>query len=233
MQIAIPLFDRFTALDAVGPYQVMTHLPGAKIIFCAERPRGVSDESAQLTLAAEAAYADVPRPDIIIVPGGPGQSAQMGPGPLRDWLIQADKTTTWTTSVCTGALILAAAGLLTGREATTYWLAHDELARLGARPRQERYVFDGKYVTAAGVSAGIDMALALAAKIAGDEVAQRIQLGIEYDPRPPFSAGAEATAPPEVVAAFRARNRFAAPGQARTCRPRQVRTPPASPPHRR
>ena len=102
MQIAIPLYDRFTSLDAVGPYQVMTHLPGAQIIFCAERPRGVCDESATLTLVAEAAYADVPDPDIIIVPGGPGQAAQMTPGPLREWLTEADKTTTWTTSVCTG-----------------------------------------------------------------------------------------------------------------------------------
>ena len=208
MQIAIPLFDRFAALDAVGPHQVLTHLPGAKIIFCAERPRGVCDDSGSLTLVAEAAYADLPSPDIILVPGGPGQADHMAPGPLQDWLLAADKTSTWTTSVCTGALILAGAGLLTGREATTYWLAMPELERLGAKPRQERYVFDGKYVTAAGVSAGIDMALALAARIAGDEMAQQIQLGIEYDPHPPFNAGAEAVAPPEVVAALRGRSRF-------------------------
>jgi transcriptional regulator GlxA family with amidase domain len=208
MQIAIPLFDRFAALDAVGPHQVLTHLPGAKITFCAERPRGVCDDSGFLTLVAEAAYADLPSPDIILVPGGPGQADHMTPGPLQDWLLEADKTSTWTTSVCTGALILAGAGLLEGREATTYWLAVDELARLGAKPKQERYVFDGKYVTAAGVSAGIDMALALAARIAGDEVAQQIQLGIEYDPHPPFNAGAEAVAPPGVVAALRGRSRF-------------------------
>ncbi len=208
MQIAIPLFDRFTALDAVGPHQVFTHLPGANVIFCSERAGGVSDESRTLTLVAEAAYADVPRPDIICVPGGPGQAGQMTPGPLQDWLIQADAATTWTTSVCTGALILAAADLLQGREATTYWLATDELARLGAKPRQERYVFDGKYVTAAGVSAGIDMALALVSKIAGDEIAQRIQLGIEYDPHPPHNAGSPASAPEEVVAALRAGSRF-------------------------
>jgi putative intracellular protease/amidase len=212
MQIAIPLFDRFAALDAVGPCQVFTHLPGATVIFCSERPHGVCDDSGSLTMVAEAAYADVPRPDIICLPGGPGQVRQMAPGPLQDWLIAADKTTTWTTSVCTGALILAGAGLLAGREATTYWLALDELKGLGAIPRQERYVFDGKYVTAAGVSAGIDMALALAAKLAGDEVAQQIQLAIEYDPRPPFNAGSAASAPPEVVAALRARSRFASAG---------------------
>ena len=208
MQIVIPLFDRFTALDAVGPYQVLTQLPGSEVIFSSERPRGVCDNSGSLTLVADAGFGDVPHPDIIVVPGGPGQAGQMSPGPLQDWLIEADKTTTWTTSVCTGALILAAAGLLKGREATTYWLARDELARLGAKPVQERYALDGKYVTAAGVSAGIDMALALAGRIAGDKFAQQIQLGIEYDPQPPYNAGAEAGAPPEVAAAFRAKSRF-------------------------
>ena len=208
MQIVIPLFDRFTALDAVGPYQVLTQLPGSEVIFSSERPRGVCDDSGSLILVAGASFGDVPHPDIIVVPGGPGQAGQMTPGPLQDWLIEADKTTTWTTSVCTGALILAAAGLLKGREATTYWLARDELARLGAKSVQERYVFDGKYVTAAGVSAGIDMALALAGRIVGDKIAQQIQLGIEYDPQPPYNAGAEAGAPPEVAAAFRAKSRF-------------------------
>ena len=208
MQIVIALFDRFTALDAVGPHQVLIHVPGSEVIFSSERTGRVCDESGTLTLVADAAFEDVPHPDILLIPGGPGQSAQMGDGPLRDWLIQADTTTTWTTSVCTGSLILAAAGLLPGREATTYWLAMDELQRLGAKPRQERYVSDGKYATAAGVSAGIDMALALAAKIAGEETAKRIQLGIEYAPHPPYDAGDPATAPPEIVAGFRARSSF-------------------------
>jgi transcriptional regulator GlxA family with amidase domain len=182
----------------------------AEVIFASERVRGVTDDTGTLTLQAQASYADVPRPDIIVVPGGPGQAGQMAPGPLQDWLIEADKTSTWTTSVCTGALILAAAGLLNGREATTYWLAQDELGRLGAIPRPgERYVFDGKYVTAAGVSAGIDMALALAGRVIGDEGAQRIQLGIEYDPQPPYQAGSPATAKPEVVEFFTGRSRFA------------------------
>jgi transcriptional regulator GlxA family with amidase domain len=208
MQIVIALYDRFTALDAVGPHQVLTLLPGSEVIFASERARGVCDDTGTLTLVAGASYADVPSPDVLLIPGGPGQAAQMGDGPLRDWLVQADKTTTWTTSVCTGSLILAAAGLLDGRQATTYWLAMDVLARLGAKPQQQRYVFDGKYATSAGVSAGIDMALALAAKIAGDEMAQRIQLGIEYDPHPPFDSGSPATAPREVVAALRAPSRF-------------------------
>ena len=208
MQIAIALFDRFTALDAVGPHQVLHHLPGAEVIFAAQRVRGITDESGTLTLQAQAAYADVPRPDIIVVPGGPGQAAQMTPGPLQDWVIEADKTSTWTTSVCTGALVLAGAGLLTGRAATTYGLALDELGRLGAVPKRERYVFDGKYVTGAGVSAGIDMALALAGRVAGDEEAKRIQLAIEYDPHPPYQSGSPATASPEIVAPFVARSRF-------------------------
>jgi transcriptional regulator GlxA family with amidase domain len=163
-----------------------------------------------LTLQAQASYADVSRPDVVVVPGGPGQADHMTEGPLQDWLIEADKTSTWTTSVCTGALIMAAAGLLTGRKATTYWLAQEELRRFGVTPQAgERYVFDGKYVTAAGVSAGIDMALALAGRLAGDEVAQRIQLGIEYDPQPPYQAGSPATAQPEIVEYFASRSRFA------------------------
>jgi transcriptional regulator GlxA family with amidase domain len=208
MQIVIALFDRFTALDAVGPHQVLAHVPGSEIIFASERARGVRDETGTLTLVAGASYADVPHPDVLLVPGGPGQSAQMGDGPLRDWLLEADKTSTWTTSVCTGSLILAAAGFLDGRQATTYWLAMDELARLGAKPVQDRYVFDGKYATSAGVSAGMDMALALAARLTDDETAQRIQLGIEYAPDPPFGAGSPASAPPEILAAFRAASRF-------------------------
>jgi transcriptional regulator GlxA family with amidase domain len=210
MQIVIALFDRFTALDAIGPHQVLHHLPDAEVIFAAERVRAVTDESRTLTLQAQASYAEVPRPDIIVVPGGPGEAAQRTAGPLQDWLIEADKTSTWTTSVCTGALILAEAGLLKDRKATTYWLAHEELRHLGAIPQPgERYVFDGKYVTAAGVSAGIDMALALAGRVAGDEVAKRIQLGIEYDPRPPYQSGSPAAAKPETVEYFTARSRFA------------------------
>ena len=209
MQIVIALFDRFTALDAVGPHQVLHHLPGADVIFAAERAGAVTDESGTLTLQAPAALADVPRPDIIVVPGGPGQGEQMTPGPLRDWLLTADQTSTWTTSVCTGALILGAAGLLDGRAATTYWTAMEELRRYGATPRQERFVFDGKYVTGAGVSAGIDMALALAGRVAGDETAQRIQLEIEYDPQPPYQSGSPRTASPEIIAPLAGRSRFA------------------------
>jgi putative intracellular protease/amidase len=208
MQIVIVLYDRFTALDAVGPYQVLSNLPGAQVVFAAEQAGRVSDDERSLHLSAEAALADVPRPDVVLVPGGPGQNDQMQDGPLHEWLRAADETTAWTTSVCTGSLVLAAAGLLKGRRATSYWLALGHLEQHGAVPVAERVVFDGKYVTAAGVSSGIDMALTLAGRIAGDQTAQAIQLGIEYDPQPPYDAGSPDRAPADIVAAMRARSRF-------------------------
>jgi putative intracellular protease/amidase len=208
MQIAILLYDRFTVLDAIGPYQVLSGLPGAQVAFVAERPGPVRDEVGSLILSAEAGLPDVPHPDIIVVPGGPGQNSQMQDGLVHEWLRAADQASTWTTSVCTGSLILAAAGLLTGRRATSHWLALNELGRLGATPVRERVVFDGKYVTAAGVSSGIDMGLALAGRLAGDEVAQAIQLMIEYDPQPPYDAGSPDRAPAEIVRSLRGRSRF-------------------------
>ncbi|HEY3828820.1 MAG TPA: DJ-1/PfpI family protein [Solirubrobacteraceae bacterium] len=209
MQIAILLFERFTALDAVGPYEVLSRLPDATVTFVAERPGVQRTDSGLMGLEADAALGELERPDIVLVPGGPGQAALMQDGPVHEWLRAAHEHSTWTTSVCTGALILAAAGLLAGKRATTYWTALGELARMGVEAVPERYVFDGKLVTAAGVSAGIDMALALAARIAGQSTAEAIQLGIEYDPHPPFDAGSPATAPVELVAALRARARFA------------------------
>jgi putative intracellular protease/amidase len=210
MQIAILLYDRFTVLDAIGPYQVLSGLPGAEVIFVAERPGPISDQVGSLVLTAPAGLADVPRPDIVVVPGGPGQSDQMQDGPVHEWLRAADQTSTWTTSVCTGSLILAAAGLLAGRRATSHWTALDELGSLGATPVSERVVFDGKYVTAAGVSAGIDMGLTLAGRVAGDETAQAIQLMIEYDPQPPYDAGSPDRAPAEVLRRLSASSRFLA-----------------------
>ena len=203
MQIAIVLFDRFTELDAVGPCQVLALLPGAETVLVAERAGPVRNESGNLAMIADAALSDVAAPDLVVVPGGPGNAAQRAGGALYEWLHAVDATSTWTTSVCTGSLILAGAGLLAGRRATTHWAAMDELARLGAEPTSERVVFDGKYVTAAGVSAGIDMGLTLAGKLAGDAVAQSIQLAIEYDPRPPYQAGSPDTAPAEVVTGMR------------------------------
>ncbi len=207
MQIAILLFDRLTALDAIGPYEILGRLPGAELVFVAERPGEVRSDTGRLGLIADAALADVPRPDLILVPGGPGQQDHLADGAVHEWLRAADETSTWTTSVCTGSLILAAAGLLTGRRATTHWLRLDALSTMDVTPVAERVVVDGKYVTAAGVSAGIDMALTLAGKIAGDAYAQGIQLGTEYDPQPPYAAGSPLTAPAEIVAAMRERSR--------------------------
>jgi putative intracellular protease/amidase len=208
MQIAILLFDRFTALDAIGPYEVLSRLSDAETVFVGERTGPVRNEVGSLHLVADATLADVPQPDILVVPGGPGQTEHMSDGLVHRWLRAADKTSTWTTSVCTGSLILAAAGLLAGRNATSHWLALDKLRALGATPTTQRVVVDDKYVTAAGVSSGIDMAITLAGRIAGDEFAQAIQLGIEYDPQPPYDAGAPDKAPDEIVSNLRALSRF-------------------------
>jgi transcriptional regulator GlxA family with amidase domain len=208
MQIAILLYNRFTVLDAIGPYQVLSGIPGAEAVFVAERPGPVRDEVGSLVLSAAAGLADVPHPDVVVVPGGPGQNDQMRDGLVHEWLRAADQTSTWTTSVCTGSLILAGAGLLAGRRATTHWLAMDELGSLGVKPVSDRVVSDGKYVTAAGVSSGIDMALTLAGRLAGDDTAQAIQLMIEYDPQPPYDAGSADRAPAEIVDRLRTRSRF-------------------------
>jgi transcriptional regulator GlxA family with amidase domain len=214
MNTAILLYDGFTALDAIGPYEVLSRLPGGRVTFVAAEAGPVRTDNGMLTLHAERSLADVRAPEIVLVPGGPGEVAERAGGPALDWLRAAHETSTWTTSVCTGSLILAAAGLLTGKRATGHWLALDKLGALGAKPVSERYVFDGKIATAAGVSAGIDMALALVARIAGEQVAQAIQLGIEYDPQPPFDAGSPRKAPAEIVALLRGKSRFVAGDEA-------------------
>jgi putative intracellular protease/amidase len=208
MDIAILIYPRFTALDAVGPYEVLSRLPDAKVTFVAENASAQRSDTGQLALVADAALQELSHPDIVLVPGGPGQVALMDDAPLHEWLRAAHETSTWTTSVCTGSLVLAAAGLLTGRRATSNWQALDMLRELGADVTEERVVFDGKLATSAGVTAGIDMALELVAKIAGPELAQAIQLGLEYDPHPPFDAGSPHKAPAEIVEAVRAHSRF-------------------------
>ncbi|HEY1450639.1 MAG TPA: DJ-1/PfpI family protein, partial [Solirubrobacteraceae bacterium] len=186
----------------------LSRLLGAKVTFLAPEAGPVRTDNGMLTIEAERALSELTDPEIVLVPGGPGEVAARAGGPALDWLRAAHETSTWTTSVCTGSLILAAAGLLDGKRATGHWLAVDKLRELGAEAVSERVVFDGKLVTAAGVSAGIDMALALAARIAGDSVAQAIQLGIEYDPQPPFDAGSPQKAPADVVALLRGNSRF-------------------------
>jgi putative intracellular protease/amidase len=199
MRIAIPLYRSFTALDAVGPYEVFERLPGAEITWLAPEPGPVRADSGQLHLVADAAYEDLPDPEILVVPGGTGTNAVLDDERLVGWIRHAHETSEWTTSVCTGSLLLGAAGVLDGLDATSHWLDIGDLERYGARPTGRRVVEQGKIITAAGVSSGIDMALTLVAKIAGPEVAQAIQLGIEYDPQPPFDAGSTEKAPPEIV----------------------------------
>lgn len=199
MRIAIGLYEKFTSLDAMGPFQVLSGLPGAQVTFVAAKAGPVTDESGFLTVTARAAFADLPDPDILLVPGGTITGTLVPDHPIVAWIARAHRTTKWTTSVCTGALLLAGAGVLEGVEATTHWAAMPELERLGAIPVRERVVRRGKVITAAGVSAGIDMALTLAAAIEGPEFAQAMQLMIEYDPAPPFDAGSPEKAGPAAV----------------------------------
>ncbi|MEO7428996.1 MAG: DJ-1/PfpI family protein [Acidimicrobiales bacterium] len=212
MDIAILLFDRLTALDAVGPYEVLSRLPDATVTFVATQPGPKRTDTGFLALTADASLNDMPRPDIVLVPGGPGQAEAERDDAVLDWLRSAHETSTWTTSVCTGSLVLGAAGLLQGLRATTYWLALPALARHGAIPTDERVVVDGKVVTAAGVSSGIDMALTLAAMIGGDDLARMLQLGIEYDPQPPFDSGSAQKAPAHISQFFRDNSRFVLDG---------------------
>ena len=199
MQIAFLLYDRFTALDIVGPYDVLSNLPGSEPVFVAEQAGPVRNESGTLAMVADRALDEVPAPDVLVVPGGLGTRALLDRGPLLAWLREAHARSTWTCSVCTGSLLLAAAGLLDGVPATTHWLARDLLAELGARPVADRVVRQGKIVTAAGVSSGIDMALTLVALTHGEQTAQAVQLAIEYDPQPPVDAGSPDKAPPAIV----------------------------------
>jgi putative intracellular protease/amidase len=204
MRIAIPLYDRFTALDAVGPYEVLSRLPGAAVTWLAHEPGVVRNDNSMLGIEATAAFEELPDPEIVLVPGGTGTDDFLEDERLVGWIRKAHETSEWTTSVCTGSLLLGAAGVLDGLEATTHWLDMDALERYGARPTGRRVVEQGKVITAAGVSSGIDMGLTLAAKIAGPDVAKAIQLGIEYDPEPPFDAGSVEKAAPETVELIRA-----------------------------
>ena len=201
MQIAIGLYPGFTALDAIGPYQVFTQVPGVDVVIVAERTGRLSDDNGLL-------HFDMPTPDLLLVPGGFITRQLAVPGePIVEWIRGAHPHTTYTTSVCTGALLLGAAGVLEGLPATTHWIAYDDLASFGAFPTEARVVTTGpggKIVTGAGVSAGIDLALTLAGRIWGDDLAKAVQLGIEYDPQPPYDSGAPSKASTEIVELVRA-----------------------------
>jgi transcriptional regulator GlxA family with amidase domain len=203
VQIAILIFDRLTALDAVGPYEVLSRLPGADLDFVAAKPGIKTSDTGRLSLEAQRSIAEVQSPDVIVVPGGEGNRALLADQPMLSWLRSTHEATRFTTSVCTGSLVLGAAGILDGLRATSHWAYLEYLESFGATPVAERVVEDGKVVTAAGVSSGIDMALHLAARLAGEEVAKGIQLGIEYDPEPPFDSGSPDKADPSLVEAVR------------------------------
>jgi putative intracellular protease/amidase len=203
MDIVIPIYEDFTALDAVGPYEVLSRT-GGRVRFVAREVGPVKTDNGMLSVMAEATLEEAAAPDIIVVPGGVS-TRRIAEDPVWiDWLRSVHATTTWTTSVCTGSLLLGAAGILDGLQATSHWLHLETLRRYGAQPTGRRVVEQGKVITAAGVSAGIDMALTLAARIGGDDAARAIQLGIEYDPQPPFDAGSVEKADPRLVEAIRA-----------------------------
>ena len=199
MKVVCVIYDGFTALDAIGPYEVLRSVPGWEVEFVAKSEGEVRTDSGYLGLTADRALADVGEPEIVLVPGGVGNGPLLEDEEVLGWLRQVDATTKWTASVCTGSLVLGAAGLLEGKRATGHWLFLEPLRAYGADPVGGRFVEDGKTLTAAGVSAGIDMALHLVGQEVGREVAEAVQLGIEYDPQPPFDAGSPAKAPAPIV----------------------------------
>ena len=200
--IAIALFPRLTALDAIGPYEILQRLPDTDVVFVGHERGTVRTENGYLGLVVDAAFTDVPSPDVIVMPGGIGSRALLHDQPMLNWVQQAHHTTRFTTSVCTGSLVLAAAGLLDGLTAATHWATYHELEALGAVATAQRVVehLDRRIVTAAGVSSGIDMALRLAELLVDHVAARAMQLMTEYDPQPPFDSGALANCSPEVVA---------------------------------
>jgi transcriptional regulator GlxA family with amidase domain len=191
MQVALAIYPRLTALDAIGPYEVLQRVPSLDPVFVGERRGEVRTENGFLGLTVDATFDEVPAPDVVVVPGGAGTLDLLAEGPYLDWLRAVHPGTRFTTSVCSGSLILAAAGLLDGLTATTHWSIHDQLRRFGAVPVQERVVehLDRRIITAAGVSSGIDMAIRLVELLVDDVAAQAAQVFIEYDPQPPFDAG--------------------------------------------
>lgn len=201
LKIAVLLYDNFTMLDAVGPIEVLSLLPDAEVFVVAEQAGIIYPDNQALPFVASYSFQDVTAADLVLVPGGPGSAAMESHLPTLEWLRKVHETSTWTCSVCTGSLILGAAGLLDGLRATSHWAVRQRLTEFGATPEASRWIEQGRVVTAAGVSAGIDMALHLVSLIADPTVAKAIQLGIEYDPQPPFDSGTIEKAAPDVIAA--------------------------------
>jgi transcriptional regulator GlxA family with amidase domain len=203
VQIAILIFEKLTVLDAIGPYEVLRSVPGWEVRFVAPEAGPVRADSGALELIADYSIDEVTEADIVLVSGGEGNRPLLSDERVLGWLRDLHEKTRWTTSVCTGSLLLGAAGLLEGKRATGHWLYLEPLREYGAEPTSERVVEDGKVITAAGVSSGIDMALHLVDREIGPEAAQAVQLAIEYDPQPPFDSGSPAKAPPQIVDAVR------------------------------
>ena len=210
--IGMVVFPRLTQLDLTGPYEVLARLPNTKILLVAHSLNPVESDRG-LTILPTATFADCPQLDVVMVPGGPGQQDLMEDAAVLEFLRRQARGAQYVTSVCTGSLVLGAAGLLKGKRATSHWAALEHLKALGAIPVLERVVVEDRIVTCAGVATGIDFALVLAAKLEGEQVAREIQLQIEYDPAPPFNCGSPRTAPPDMVA--RLRRRLAALNEAR------------------
>jgi transcriptional regulator GlxA family with amidase domain len=203
MQFAIPIYDGVPALDAIGPYEPLSRIPGADVRFVGVEAGPKKCDTRALSLVADYSVEEVPSPDVIVVPGGEGSRRESGEA-LVPWIRSVHATTRWTTSVCTGSLLLGKAGVLDGLNATSHWIYLDMLRQYGAKPSRDRVVEQGKVVTAAGVSSGIDMALRLIQLESGDELAQAIQLSVEYDPQPPLDAGSPDKAPDHLVDLVRA-----------------------------
>ncbi len=200
MQIAFLVYEGMTTLDLIGPYEVLNLVPEADVRFVAKQTGELRVDSKAFGIVVDHALADVARPDVFVVPGGrAGTFAAAQDDAILSWVREAHEHTSWTTSVCTGSLILGAAGILQGKRATTHWAAASMLEDHGASYSADRVVEDGKVITAAGVSSGIDMALGLVARLTDDDTARAIQLGIEYDPQPPFDAGSPEKAGPHVI----------------------------------
>jgi transcriptional regulator GlxA family with amidase domain len=206
MKIAILLFDNYTALDVVGPYEVLSNIPGAKIYFAAEKP-GLYKNNKGIQISADYSLDEIADPEIVVIPGGFGIDAILDNEKILRWVNTVHKESQWTTSVCSGALLLAAAGILNGRKVITHWNRIEQLKKYPVEIVKERYIRDGKIITSAGVSAGIDMALYLTSLVVNENFAKVVQLSMEYDPKPPFDSGSPEKAPKEIVEMIKAASR--------------------------
>ena len=195
--VGLVLYPQFTALDIVGPFQTLVDVPGLDVFFVAAQKGPVVDHSGKFALEATHSFDEVESLDVVVVPGGFADRDIDSTNNVVQFIKKIHPTTTWTTSVCTGSIFLAHAGILNGLTATTHWASYDRLQDLGAIPTEQRVIKQGKIITAAGVSAGIDMGLVLVAALEGEDMAKLIQLAIEYDPQPPFDSGAPSKVTPE------------------------------------